>query len=83
MTVAAAARTLGLSTRAVYALCASHALGHYRLGPAGGKIDISPAQIAAYLASCEVAMCGESKPTAQPARRVSVPDVLGMLRRRA
>lgn len=54
MTVAQASTRLGLAQSSVRQLLASRRLGHYRIGPNGGRIDITEAQLDAYLASCEV-----------------------------
>jgi excisionase family DNA binding protein len=70
MTVAEAAREIGLSPDAVYDLCKRGQLGHRRIGPRRGRIDILPAHVAAYLASCEVP-AGETR----PARAVPRPPV--------
>lgn len=54
VTVNEAAKEIGLSAKAVYALCMSGLLPHRRIGPNQGRIVILPAHVAKYLASCEV-----------------------------
>lgn len=48
-----AAPLLGLHVVTVRQLCTSGRLRHRRIGPSGGKIQISDAGIAEYLSACE------------------------------
>jgi excisionase family DNA binding protein len=57
MTVAEAAKLMGLKASSVYALCASGQLSHYRYqirGSGRGKIVIEPWQVDEYRARCLV-----------------------------
>jgi excisionase family DNA binding protein len=54
LTIAEVARELGLSTDAVYGLCRSGKLAHYRIGERGGTIKVKPEDVTAYLASCRI-----------------------------
>jgi len=51
MTVAEAAKKIGVSCSKLYQLVAARAVAHYRIG---GKIVFSDQDIDAYLASCRV-----------------------------
>jgi excisionase family DNA binding protein len=51
MTVAEAAKQIGISASKLYQLVAARAIAHYRVG---GKIVFAKADIDAYLASCRV-----------------------------
>lgn len=62
LTIAEAAAYLKLSESAVYALCASKRLGHFRLPVRGrGKIVTTPADCEAFLRSCRVEVAGEGE----------------------
>jgi excisionase family DNA binding protein len=55
LTVADAARRLGVSESLVYEWCRTRALVHYRFGARGrGKIMIRETDLAAYLEACRV-----------------------------
>lgn len=51
MTVAEAAKKIGISSSKLYQLAAARVISHYRVG---GKILFSEADVDAYLASCRV-----------------------------
>lgn len=76
MTVQEAARRIGVSERCAYQLCAARRIGHARVGVGKGRIVISEADVAAYLAANRVEPAGQG-PT--PARRPPVPDRCGEL----
>ena len=62
LTIADAASLLGLCEKSVRMLVASGRLRCYRLGFKGGKIRISPEDVAEYVASCR-----DVQPARQPA----------------
>lgn len=68
-----AAPLLGLHVKNVRALCAAGRLRHRRIGPRGGKLQISDQAIADYLAACEQGGPGTEAPA--PAR-ASKPRVI-------
>jgi excisionase family DNA binding protein len=51
VTVAEAAKKIGISSSKLYQLAAARAISHYRIG---GKIVFFEADVEAYLASCRV-----------------------------
>jgi excisionase family DNA binding protein len=53
MTVAEVAERIGLSPDAIYDLCRLGVLGHRRVGPRRGRIQITPEHVAAYLQKAE------------------------------
>lgn len=53
MTIKQVAERLGLSTDAVYDLCQTKQLAHFRIGRNRGRIRISPGQLEAYMQSNE------------------------------
>jgi excisionase family DNA binding protein len=53
MTVAEAAEQIGLSADTVYDLCRLGVLGHRRVGPRRGRIQITAEHVAAYLQKAE------------------------------
>jgi excisionase family DNA binding protein len=53
MTVAEAAEQIGLSPDTVYDLCRLGVLGHRRVGPRRGRIQITAEHVAAYLQKAE------------------------------
>jgi excisionase family DNA binding protein len=53
MTVAEAAEQIGLSVDTVYDLCRLGLLGHRRVGPRRGRIQVGEEHIAAYLQKAE------------------------------
>jgi excisionase family DNA binding protein len=53
LTVKQAAEILQISVGAVYALCASATLAHYRMGANQSAIRIDRAELLAYLQSCK------------------------------
>jgi len=55
MTVAEAAKRIGISASKLYQLAAARAISHYRVG---GKIVFSEADVDAYLESCRVVSIG-------------------------
>lgn len=54
LTVPDAARRLGITPDAVYRLCRSSALAHYRVGARGGRILIRERDLRRYLRGCRV-----------------------------
>lgn len=63
LTIKEAAKNLGLSLGAVYALCQSGALAHYRLGIGRGRIMVAWSDLAAFLQRCRKAEVNESAKT--------------------
>jgi excisionase family DNA binding protein len=53
MTVAEAAEQIGLSADTIYDLCRLGVLGHRRVGPRRGRIQITAEHVAAYLQKAE------------------------------
>jgi excisionase family DNA binding protein len=53
MTVSEAAELIGLSPDAIYDLCRLGVLGHRRVGPRRGRIQITAEHVAAYLQKAE------------------------------
>lgn len=79
MNVREAANVLGVSTAAIYSLCASRQLGHRRRRKDGGTIDITQSHIDAYLKDTEVPTVFESrraKPLARKQRGITTAEVL-------
>jgi len=64
MTVAEAAKKIGISASKLYQLAAARAIAHYRVG---GKILFSDADVDSYLASCRVGALVEA-----PTRRAPI-----------
>lgn len=64
-----AAPLIGVSAEMVYLLCSSGRLAHRRVGikPGRGKIQISDADIAAYLESCRVPVAPQGQAGTAPA----------------
>ena len=77
--VRGAAPLLGLSTEAVYILCASGRLAHRRVGikPGRGKIQISDANIAEFLKACEVPVAPQGTPARGAKNRPKIPTISG------
>jgi excisionase family DNA binding protein len=65
MTVIEAAEQIGLSPDTVYDLCRLGLLGHRRVGPRRGRIQITPEHVAAYLRKAEQ---GGGEPTPRSTR---------------
>lgn len=55
LTVKEAAKNLGVSLGAVYALCQSGSLAHYRLGVGRGRILVALSDLMAFLQRCRKA----------------------------
>jgi hypothetical protein len=53
LNVQEAAEQIGLSPDAIYDLCRLGVLGHRRVGPRRGRIQITPEHVAAYLQKAE------------------------------
>jgi excisionase family DNA binding protein len=69
MTVAEAAEQIGLSVDAIYDLCRLGVLGHRRVGPRRGKIQITEEHVAAYLQKAEEGCGAPPQKSAGRARR--------------
>ena len=69
---AEAAPLLGLCLDTVYRLCAAGSLRHRRIGPRGGKLQISDTAIGEYLAACERGGPGTEAPAAARERKPRV-----------
>jgi excisionase family DNA binding protein len=76
MTTKQAATALGLSVRQIHALIAAGKLGHERLGLRHGKIVIHQSDLDAYRLTCRRPPV--SAPHQPPARRLVIPDIVGM-----
>lgn len=70
MTVAEAARELGIATKTVHELCRLRKIGHLRVGPRGGRIVITQAHLDEYRAACEVHPIPDPDPQPPQPRRV-------------
>ena len=70
MTVAQAAKRIGISPSKLYQLTAARAIAHYRVG---GKILFSDADVDAYLTSCRVGAV--TAPVAAPRARLHLKHI--------
>lgn len=75
MTVSEAAEHIGMNARTLYALVGAKKIAHSRLGPSGGMIRISRADLDAYLDSCRVEAAGEKAPKVQARKAKAEPLV--------
>lgn len=72
MSVKEAASIMGITPPAVYDLCRSGRLAHYRMGTKGGCIKISASDLEAYVAACRVE-AGARHEQPEPLRHVRLP----------